>query len=238
MTGTHATRGPRTAALIPAYNAAATVGAVVAGTRRIVPDVLVVDDGSRDDTRAEAERAGAEVLRHASNLGKGAAMRIGLLHLAARGFERAVALDADGQHPPEEIPKLLAESDANPGALVLSVRDKEGQPIALRNRLANWVADWATSLVAGRSLPDTQCGFRAYPIAATLALGACGERMEFDTEVLISACRARIPMREVVTKVYYPPAAVRQSHYRPVEDTLRIAWVMVKAVWRRCVSLP
>jgi glycosyltransferase involved in cell wall biosynthesis len=229
---------PPTAAVIPAYNVARTIGAVVAGTRCIVPDVLVIDDGSGDDTARVARQAGAEVIRHPTNKGKGAAIRTGLRHLAERGFERAVALDADGQHLPDEIPKLLAESDGNPDALVLSVRDKEGQPIAALNLVANWIADWATSLVAGCPFRDTQCGFRVYPIGRTLALGLRGDRMEFETEVLIAARRAGIPVREVATRVYYPPAAERESHYRPLEDTLRIAWVVVEAFWRQCCSLP
>ena len=228
----------KTAALIPAYNAARTIGIVVAGTRLVVPDVLVVDDGSGDDTARVAEETGAEVLRHSTNSGKGAAIRTGLRHLAERGFERAVVLDADGQHPPEEIPRLLAESNRNPGALVLCVRDKQGQPIAAMNRVANWIADWATSLVAGRRFADTQCGFRVYPIARTLGLGAGGDRMEFETEVLVSTWRAGIPVREVVARVHYPPADERESHYRPLEDTLRIARVVLGALWRRCGALP
>jgi glycosyltransferase involved in cell wall biosynthesis len=232
---------PPPAALIPAYNAVRTIGIVVAGTRRIVPDVLVVDDGSGDDTAWVAEQAGAEVIRHPTNRGKGAAIRTGLRHLAERGFERAVALDADGQHPPDEIPKLLAESDGNQDALVLSVRDKKGQPIAAVKLVANWIADWATSLVAGCHFRDTQCGFRVYPIVRTLALGVRGDRMEFETEVLIAAYRAGIPVREVATRVYYPPAAERESHYRPVEDTLRIVRVVVGAFWRsvaHCLDTP
>ena len=232
------TTHPPPAALIPAYNAVRTIGVVVDGTRRFVPDVLVVDDGSGDDTAWAAEQAGAEVIRHPTNRGKGAAIRTGLRHLAERGFERAVALDADGQHPPDEIPKLLAESDDNHDAFVLSVRDKEGQQIAAVRLVANWIADWATSLVAGYPFRDTQCGFRVYPIARTLALGVRGDRMEFETEVLIAAYRARIPVREVATRVYYPPAAERESHYRPVEDTLRIVWVVVGAFWRQCCTLP
>jgi len=211
------------AALIPAYNAAATVAAVVRETRRALPDVLVVDDGSTDATAAVARDAGAQVIQHPTNKGKGAGLRTGLRALLERGYRRALVLDADGQHLPEEIPKLLAASSEQPTALVLGVRDKTGHAIAPIRRFANWFADHAVSLVAGRALGDTQSGFRIYPIAETLALGARGDRMDFESEILILACRAGIPTREVTVKVYYPPPAERVSHYRPVADSARIA---------------
>ncbi len=224
------TRRLRTGAVIPAYNAARTLPAVLAGVRRIVPDVVVVDDGSEDATAAVAAAGGADVVRHPANRGKGAAVRTGLQRLSDGGFERAVAIDADGQHLPEEIPKLLAEANRFPEAMVLAVREKDGQPIAMLNRLANGIADWMTSQVAGCVFPDTQCGLRVYPLPATLALGARGERMEYDNEILILAARAAMPVRNVRTRVHYPPVAERESHYRPFEDTARIAWVMLWAL--------
>jgi glycosyltransferase involved in cell wall biosynthesis len=220
--------GPPIAALIPAYNAARTVAAVVRQTLHALPEVLVVDDGSTDATAALAREAGALVLRHATNKGKGAGIRTGLRALLDRGYGRALVLDADGQHLAEEIPKLLASSDAAPAALVLGVRDKTGQPIAPTRRFANWFADHAVSLVAGRPFSDTQSGFRIYPIAETLALGARGDRMDFESEILILACRAGIPTREVTVKVYYPPPAERVSHYRPVADTTRIVLTVLE----------
>jgi len=211
------------AALIPAYNAEQTVAAVVRQTRHDLPDVFVVDDGSTDATASVARDAGARVIQHATNKGKGAGLRTGFRALLDRGYRRALVLDADGQHLPEEIPKLLAASDETPAALVLGVRDKAGQSIAPIRRFANWFADHAVSLAAGRALADTQSGFRVYPIAETLALGARGDRMDFESEILILACRAGMPTREVTVKVYYPPPAERISHYHPVADSVRIA---------------
>ncbi len=215
-------RAPRTVAVVPAYQAAASIEAVVRGTLPVLAPVVVVDDGSRDDTAARAEAAGAEVLRHAVNQGKGAALLTAFSHLAAAGVERAVTLDADGQHLPHQIPVLLAAAEETPGAIVVGVRRKEGFAIKRSARFGNWAADRLMRWVAGRALPDTQSGFRVYPVTATLALGTRGTRYDFETEVLLRAARAGMPVRGVPVEVYYPPVAERVSHYRPWVDTMRI----------------
>jgi glycosyltransferase involved in cell wall biosynthesis len=212
----------RTAALVPAFNAAASIGAVVTGTRPLLEPVVVVDDGSADDTAPRAAAAGAEVLRHSANQGKGAALVTGLRHLAAAGIERALTLDADGQHLPDQIPLLLAASDAAPEAIVVGVRRKEDFAIKRVARLGNWLADRLMRWVAAQPLPDTQSGFRVYPVVPTLALGTRGTRYDFETEVLLRAARSGMPVLGVPVAVYYPPVAERVSHYRPWADTLRI----------------
>jgi glycosyltransferase involved in cell wall biosynthesis len=218
------------AALVPAYQAAATIAAVVAGTLPIVPRVLVVDDGSADDTAACAGAAGAEVLRLTPNQGKGAALAAGLRHLANAGVDRALTLDADGQHLPDQIPVLIAASDAAPAAIVVGVRKKAGQQIRRINLFGNWVADVFMRRIAGRSLPDTQSGFRIYPVAATLALGTRGTRYDFETEVLLRAARRGMDVRGVEVEVYYPPVAERVSHYRPWVDTWRIIRTVLRSL--------
>jgi hypothetical protein len=218
------------AALVPAYDAAATVGAVVAGARLHCATVLVVDDGSADATAAVAAAAGAEVVRHAANRGKGAALGTGLRALAARGIARALTLDADGQHLPDEIPRLLAASDATPAAIVVGERRKTGHAIKRANRFGNWLSDRLLRALAGRRLPDTQSGFRVYPVAATLALGTRGLRYDFETEVLLLAARVGMPLVGVPVRVHYPPIAERVSHFRPWRDTLRIIATVVRVL--------
>jgi glycosyltransferase involved in cell wall biosynthesis len=221
----------KVAALIPALDAAVTIGDVVGGAREHASRVLVVDDGSSDATAATAESAGAEVLRHPENLGKGAALLDGLRHLGANGFTHALSLDADGQHLPAEIPRLVGESRAHPAALVVGARRIESEVAAI-NRFGNGFANLWVRIATGRDLGDTQCGFRVYPIAATLALNASGRRFEFETEVLIRAARAGLEIRSVPVRVYYPPPDERQSHYDKLWDTVRIVQMVLGLMLR------
>jgi len=219
-------------ALVPAYQAAATIRDVVAGARTRLAHVVVVDDGSDDDTAVRAAAAGAEVIRHPANAGKGAALATGLRALAARRVARALTLDADGQHLPDEIPVLLSASDAAPAAIVVGVRRKTGHTIRRLNRFGNWIADRLLRLIAGQALPDTQSGFRIYPVVTTLALGVQGARYDFETEVLLRAARRGVPLVGVPVEVHYPPVAERVSHFRPGVDTIRIIGSVLRVLAR------
>lgn len=218
------------AALIPAYCAAPTVGAVVAGARAYFARVLVVDDGSSDTTGAAAAAAGAEVVAHAVNAGKGAALRTGLTMLARDGIARALTLDADGQHLPHQISVLLAASDAAPNAFVVGVRRKTGHQIRRINKFGNWVADRALRTIARQPIPDTQSGFRIYPVAATLALRTVGDRFDFETEILLRAARRGLAVIGVPVEVHYPPVGERVSHYRAGRDTVRIIRTVLRVL--------
>ena len=220
----------RVAALVPAYDAAATVGAVVRDTLAVLSSVLVVDDGSRDATGDVARAAGAEVIRQTPNAGKGTALVRGFGALAETGFTHALTLDADGQHLASEIPALLAASAAAPDAIVVGVRQKEGHEIHAAARAGNCIADGLMRVIAGQALPDTQSGFRVYPLTATLALGAVGARYDFETEVLLRAARRGLPLVGVPVRVHYPPIAERVSHYDPWADTLRIIGTVVRVL--------
>jgi glycosyltransferase involved in cell wall biosynthesis len=219
-------------ALIPAYEAGGSIAAVVRGVQALLARVVVVDDGSRDDTASAARAAGAEVVSHGANRGKGAALVTGFKHAAGLGVDRVLTLDADGQHLPSEIPALLAASDANPAAIVVGARRKSGHEIRRLNRFGNWIADRLLRLIAGQPLPDTQSGFRVYPVGATLGLGAAGARFDFETEILLRAARRGMPVVGVPVAVHYPPVRERVSHYRPAWDTLRIIRTVLRVLTR------
>lgn len=223
---------PAVAVLIPALNCGATIGAVVSGARRYVTDVVVVSDGSTDTTVREATAAGATVIGHDHQRGKGAALRTGMQALAARGVERVLTMDGDGQHLAEEIPVLLEASAVAPMALIIGTRHLECVGAAPISQFGNRFANRWVEIACGRRLPDTQSGFRVYPLRATLQLGVRARHFGFETEVLIRAVRAGIPLQSVAVRVYYPPIDERRSHYRKFVDTVRIIGVVVGLILR------
>jgi glycosyltransferase involved in cell wall biosynthesis len=209
--------------LIPAFQAGPSLRQVVEGLRALdaAATVLVVNDGSTDDTAAVARACGAELIEHERNRGKGVALRTGFAWLAERGFESAVTVDADGQHRARDA-HLLARHPAPPEALLLGVRDlaRDGAPgpSQFSNRLSNfWV-----SLFSGKRLADTQCGLRRYPLRATLELGSDARGYGFECEMLVRAVRRGISIVEVPVQVIYPPKAERVSHFHVVSDPARI----------------
>lgn len=225
--------GYRVAALVPAFDCARTIADVVRGVALHCERVLVIDDGSSDGTAEIARAAGAEVMRHEVNRGKGAALRSGLIRLLAEGFTHAFSVDGDGQHLASEMQRMLDVSHAAPGAIVLGARRiAPEQEVAPIKRFGNDFANWWVSLAAGREFRDTQTGFRIYPIAATLDLGVQAERYQFESEVLILAARRGIGIESCEVAVFYPPPGERISHYDPWLDTCRIIATVVSFLVR------
>ena len=215
----------RVLAVVPAYQAERSVGEVVRGLRQTLgPEaapVIVVDDGSHDATAGEAERAGALVVRHAENRGKGAALRTGFARALEAGAGAVVSVDADLQHPPDEAARIAFHS-APREALVLAVRDlvRDGAPRA--NRFSNAFSNRFLSWFGGRPLHDTQCGLRRYPLPETLELGASADGYAYEAEVLLRAARLGRTVVEVPVRVVYPPEEERVSHFHVVRDPARI----------------
>jgi glycosyltransferase involved in cell wall biosynthesis len=200
----------RTLALIPAYQEGPRIGPVVAAARRHLP-VLVVDDGSTDDTGAAAETAGAEVLRQRPNAGKGAALRAGFRVALERDIEAVVTLDADGQHDPDEIPRFVAAFDAGRPELVIGARDTRAMP-AVR-RIANVAGGALLAIALGRGVPDNQSGYRL--IGRTLMramLDSDESGFEFEVEMIARCIALGLPIASVPISTIY---AGEPSHIRP-----------------------
>jgi hypothetical protein len=202
--------------IVPVFNEAPSVGAVVAESRVHGP-VLVIDDGSSDATSAEAHAAGAEVIRHPRRLGKGRALRTGFAAARARGADRVVTVDGDGQHPAAELPRLLSASDQHPDAIIVGSRlggTSEGLSAGRRNavRVASFFVTW----VSGLSLADTQSGFRVYPRNVLDTVRTRRGGFVYETEVLIAAALRGHPIVEV--PIVARPRQRQRSRFRPLVD--------------------
>jgi glycosyltransferase involved in cell wall biosynthesis len=223
----------RYAAVIPAYDESATIADVAARAARQVEPVIVVDDGSTDATSAALAGLPVMLLRNDRNLGKGASLWRGMQHALGLGVAGVVTLDGDGQHAPEDIPRLLAEARAHPGEIVIGAR-LLGREAAPRSRyLANRVADFWIGWAAGQRLADSQSGFRVYPAALLRSIDVKhgpGRGFVFESEILIAAARRGVGSRAVPIAALYPRAA-RASHFRPVRDialiTRMVAWKLL-----------
>jgi glycosyltransferase involved in cell wall biosynthesis len=215
----------RAAALIPNYNNSRTLPDVIERTLAVIADVLVVDDGSTDASWEAIARFGARIqtLRHPVNLGKGRALRDGFGRLSASGFTHAIALDADGQHFPEDIPRFLEAVSSAPATIFVGERDMAGAGAPAASRFGLWCSNTALRILRGIKVRDSQCGFRAYPLDTVSRLDLRGDRYDFELELLFEASRARVPVLGVPVRVTYEPAGGRVSHFRPVRDFLQIA---------------
>jgi glycosyltransferase involved in cell wall biosynthesis len=224
--------------LIPVYQCEATVGDVVRGARAAGHPVLVVDDGSSDASGDAAERAGATVLRHPGNQGKGAALQTGFAFAERHGARAVLTLDADAQHDPSEIPHLVAAHRADPRALVIGVRRFDEELMPRRSRIGNRISTWWISRFAGRSHADTQSGFRVYPRALFAGARFRTSRFDTETELILRAAKLALPLVEVPIRTIYADGEKTRTHFRNFRDTLRIITLVIGSPWWRIEPSP
>lgn len=205
-------------ALVPAFNEAATIAAVVRGASACVATVLVVDDGSTDGTAEAAAAAGAEVMRLGRNGGKGTAIRAGLSRVFESDATHVLFMDGDLQHRPEEIPALLAEAASSGAAMVIGERTFVREEMPASRYWANVVGSWALARLMGVDLSDTQSGFRVVrtDVLRRIPLEATG--YEFETELVVKLARRGAHIAGVPVKAVY---GGESSKLRPVRDTSR-----------------
>ncbi len=224
------------AAIIPAYEEEKHVGGVVRRTRAYLDHVLVVDDGSSDQTAVQAREAGAEVILHPQNRGKGETIKTGLHHWFDRGFEFFVILDADGQHRPEEIDRFVAATAGpNPPCFLIGNRMNDVALMPALRRLVNRYMSRQISRVCGQEIPDTQCGFRMLHRDLIPEMFGGAERFDYETEMLIFASRKGFRIASVPISTVYSDEV---SSIHPVRDTLRFLKLMQRQKRAGAATIP
>jgi glycosyltransferase involved in cell wall biosynthesis len=216
----------QTVAVIPAYHDEKNIGDIVRRTGQQLDHVLVIDDGSNDGTAQRARDAGAEVIVHNQNRGKGEAIKTGLRHCLAREVTWVILLDSDGQHLPEEIERFLsAAASATQPMLFVGNRMDNASAMPFIRRVVNRYMSRRISHLCGQRIPDSQCGFRMLHRQLIPELLGGGDRFDYDTEVLIIASRKRYRIEPVpITTVY----SDQVSNIHPVRDAFRF----FKLMWR------
>jgi glycosyltransferase involved in cell wall biosynthesis len=205
-------------AIIPAYCEGRFIGPVVSQVLQYVQTVLVVDDGSFDNTAAEAEAAGAKVIRHSTNLGKGAALETGLDYAVSIDAAFFLFLDGDGQHDPSEIPAFIDAINRSNADLVLGNRMRNLASMPLIRRWTNQFMSWQIGRICKIPIPDSQCGFRLARKELLPVLMAPSNRFEFESESIILAARQGFKLGFVPIRTIYRD---QQSKIRPLQDTMR-----------------
>jgi glycosyltransferase involved in cell wall biosynthesis len=216
--------------VVPCLNEAHAIGALLRRVLAHRADVIVVDDGSSDATVDIVARLPVTLIRHVERRGKGEALRDGFRAALKLGATGVLTMDGDGQHDPDDIPRLLAAARQFPAALIIGARllARERQPAARRR--ANAVADWGISWGCGCPVADTQSGQRWYPRPAVELVAARAEGFVFEAALLIAAARdLGLSIVSVPIACRYDEGA-RRSHFRSVRDTLRITWYTMRRI--------
>lgn len=225
--------------VIPVYNCAEPAIRVARACRRHLERVLVVDDGSTDaDLRARLDGTDIVVVRHDRNRGKGHALVTALQYLADHNGTHMITVDGDGQHLPEDIPKLMAAIREDQEAIVIGCRDFDTLNVPRSSRFGRKFSNFWIHLETGLALNDTQSGFRAYPLRLLSRLRLVSAHYDFEIEVLVRAVWAGARVTEVPVSVVYPPPLERISHFRPFLDNARLSRMHARLVGRRLLPWP
>ncbi|EKD27417.1 MAG: hypothetical protein ACD_79C00729G0002 [uncultured bacterium] len=223
---------------IPVYNNADTIFAVAERVLKFTSNVVVVNDGSNDcDLEKILTPLNIKILSHKKNMGKGKAIMSGARFVEKQGGIYMVTMDADGQHNPEDMPKLVNLIDGNENAVVIGSRDFSGKNIPSSSRFGRKFSDFWVHLETGIHVNDTQSGFRVYPVKLLNSLKASSTHYDFEIEILVKLIWKRVKVSNVLISVFYPEKEKRVSHFKPFLDNLRISLTHMKLVCRRLLPI-
>ena len=213
----------RAAVLIPTYNNAGTLGSVLSDALTYTSHVIVVNDGATDETAAVLEQfPSLQLVSYSPNRGKGIALRRGFAYALQQGYDYVITMDADGQHFATDLPAMLQQIEEKPGALVIGARNLHQENMPGKSTSANKVSNFWFHVTTGLKGPDTQSGYRLYPLRRMGNMHYFCTKYEFEIEVLVRSAWKGIKVDWTPVRVYYPPPEERVSHFRPVRDVSRI----------------
>ena len=224
--------------VVPTYNNAKTIGGVLSDIKQYANHIIVVNDGSTDDTtQILSEIEGIEIITHQRNSGKGTALKNGLCKAKDDGYRYAITIDSDGQHFASDIPTFVKEIEETPDTLLVGGRNIQADNMPGKNTFANKFSNFWFKLETGVKLPDTQSGYRLYPLQLmNVQKWYYTAKYEFELEALVFASWAGVEVRNIPINVYYPPEGERVSHFRPWRDFTRISilntiLVLIALLW-------
>lgn len=221
------------AIIVPAFNEAKTIRALLKSILQYASQVIVINDASTDKTVEEIADLPITILHNSKNLGKGASMLKGFKHAKILGAKAVITIDADGQHNPSDIPRFIQATQQSPNQVIIGSRLQNRENAPKLRRTANDIADFFISWAAGCKIIDTQSGYRLYPFAAlnkTINRKIKKEKFTFESELLIDITRKGYTPATIRIRSLYPKDA-RPSHYKPFRDTcdiiLMVTWKIV-----------
>ncbi|MBN2523635.1 MAG: DUF2062 domain-containing protein [Bacteroidales bacterium] len=210
--------------IVPTYNNAGTLRNVLDGILRHTSHVIVVNDGSTDQTKDILHLyKDIKVIENKINRGKGHALKKSFRIASETGYEYAITIDSDGQHDPDDLPKFRSALKENPETLIIGARNMDQQGIPGKSSFGHKFSNFWFLVETGIKLPDTQTGYRLYPIKRISGMLFFTNKFEFEIEVLVRTAWKGIPVTSIPVNVYYPPAGKRISHFRPFRDFARVS---------------
>jgi glycosyltransferase involved in cell wall biosynthesis len=224
--------------VIPVYNHSETIRDVVTRAREIHDMVMVVDDGSRDNVADLLTGLDVHVIRHTENMGKGAAILTGAKEAGRSGMTHIVTIDADGQHDPADFRKFIPVIAENPHAIIIGKRYFQGTKTPGLSVFGRSFSNFWMRVQTGKSVEDTQSGFRVYPLSVLERLNLKERYFSFEVEVLVKAAWAGVKILDVDISVYYPPPEKRISHFRGFMDNFRLSILNTKLTMRSVAPIP
>ncbi|NOQ28068.1 MAG: DUF2062 domain-containing protein [Bacteroidales bacterium] len=210
--------------IIPTYNNHQTIKQVIKDVLEYTDQVIVVNDGSTDTTEEILNKIDQiEIVSYPKNKGKGYALRQGFKFAWKQGYEYAITIDSDGQHFASDLPKFAEAIEENPNAIIIGNRNMEQAGIPGKSSFGNRFSNFWFRLETGIKMPDTQSGYRLYPLKPISKMIFFTRKYEFEIEVIVRAAWKGVKVTDVPIQIYYAPIETRISHFRPFRDFSRVS---------------